>query len=173
MRQSSSRFRLVARRAAIGGLTGLLSYMATFAFVMMISESIQHNRMDVFASGSIPVVGLVGFTAALLFNRARALPRGPTTSRSLYAAERATQAFFLGASGIAISYVLQQFISALGRLPGGTEGFVWVFHLLYFFPSLLCTFSVIALSYCIKSIAKTVFALASARTIAKRTRNAP
>lgn len=73
------------------------------AFYAVLASAFKQQSFLPLAAALVPVIAvLFGFTA-LLYNRARALPKGRERQRSLYAAERGMQATALFFVGTAIS----------------------------------------------------------------------
>src|SRR5262245_20288285 len=81
-------------------LGGGFTLFAAFYFV------VTWQQFEAFAKVVIPILATYIATAALLYNRGRALPAGPSKTRSLYAAERAVQATLFTLVGAVIACVI-------------------------------------------------------------------
>ena len=125
---------------------------------------------DMRAAGAVIVPILATYIAisALLFNRARALPSGPSKTRSLYGAERAAQATAFTLFGILIGVVIfslgAQFTRPVGRS-------AW--SLLYLLPALFLQTGYFCFTLTLKVLAREYMYPLDARAIATRIRNAP
>lgn len=111
--------------------------------------------------------------AALFFNRGRALPRGASKTRSLYAAERATQAIAFTLVGLLLGIAIFAwgiyFESALKVDPSSPQP--WL--LIFFFPLIFVGWGYFSFGLSLRVIAREFLHPLTARKIARRIKNAP
>ncbi|MCZ8227531.1 MAG: hypothetical protein O9249_00190 [Burkholderiaceae bacterium] len=125
------------------------------------------------ASVLVSVLATYIAVAALFFNRGRALPRGPSKVRSLYIAERATQAIAFTLVGLLVGVVIfawgTYFESALKVSASSSQP--WL--LIFFFPLMLVLWGYISFVHSLRVIAREFLHPLSVRDIARRIKNAP
>lgn len=146
---------------------GAFTFFAAFVYVAVT------NQPQTAGAALVPVLATYIATAALFFNRARALPRGPSKVRSLYLAERATQAAAFTIVGIIIGTVVfawgAWFESAAKISPSALNG--W--RGLYFFALLFIQAGYQCFTFALRVLAREFLHPISPRELARRIRNAP
>ena len=111
--------------------------------------------------------------AALFFNRARALPRGPSKVRSLYIAERATQAIAFTLVGLLLGvafFAWGTYFESAAKVTSSTPR-PWL--LIFFVPLLFVGWGYYSFVLSLRVIAREFLHPLAARDIARRLRNAP
>jgi hypothetical protein len=87
---------------------------ASFVFFWAVAHHVATFDLKPLAAFSAPFLIVFYGMAALLFNRGKSLPKGRAQTRSLYAAERATQATVLYLLGILLGTALYGILVYLG-----------------------------------------------------------
>lgn len=148
-------------------LGAALTFFVAFAYIVVTQE------LRTAGAALVPILATYIATAALLFNRARALPRGPSKVRSLYAAERATQATVFTIVGLILGVVIfawGAWISAAMKTPSPAVA-AWSF--LYFVPLLFLQTGYQCFTLALRVVAREFLHPLGAKEIARRVRNAP
>ena len=111
--------------------------------------------------------------AALFFNRARALPRGPSKIRSLYVAERATQAIAFTLVGILLGVIFFAWGSYIesATKADSTAPHPWL--LVFFLPLVFVGWGYFTFVLALRVISREFLHPLSARDIARRVKSAP
>lgn len=68
----------------------------------------RNGRFDLILQFSAPVLAIYIASSGLMYNRARGMPQGKAKRRSLYAGERATQAFLFTVIGLLLGLLLSR-----------------------------------------------------------------
>lgn len=146
-----------------------IGFTLLVAFFELVSSRDFRTAASILVSISATYIAI----AALFFNRARALPRGPSKVRSLYIAERATQAVAFTLVGLLIGVAFfawgAYFESATKVAPSTPKP--WL--LIFFGPLLFVTVGYISFVFALRVIAREFLHPLAARDIARRVRNAP
>lgn len=153
------------RIALAGG--GALSLFLLYVFIF------RSGRSDLILQFSAPVLAIYLASSGLMYNRARGMPQGKSKRRSLYAGERAAQAFLFSVIGLILGGIAYSF-SALfmvdlvvafhGRSP-------WV---LAFFPSLVFVqWGYASYVLFLRAISSELLYPVAAKVIAVRIKDAP
>ena len=144
-----------------------------FALTAAFYYVVDAGQFASFAAAAVPVIATYIATAGLLYNRARALPKGPSKTRSLYSAERAVQATVFTLAGIVIGTsifaVVQWF--HLSSLASTQRGGALLFA--YLLPMAFVLSGYISFVIGFRAIAKDFLHPLGARDIAERIRKAP
>ncbi|WP_374413903.1 hypothetical protein [Hydrogenophaga sp.] len=146
---------------------GALSLFLLYVFIF------RNGRSDLILQFSAPVLAIYIASSGLMYNRARGMPQGKSKRRSLYAGERATQAFLFSVIGLLLGGVAYS-VSALfevdlvvafhGHSP-------WVF---VFFPSLVFVqWGYASYVLFLRAISSDLLYPVAAKVIAVRIKNAP
>lgn len=91
------------RRSLAMPLHYILWAMASVCSVLVLYRALEAQRPEQLALVAAPVLALQMAFAALLYNRARAVPSGPMQRRSLFAAEQAMTSAILFLFGVLLS----------------------------------------------------------------------
>jgi hypothetical protein len=155
-------------------LSPVLQYGVGFSLACGILYVLTHAAYQLAAQASIPLLGAYIATSALLYNRARALPSGPSKTRSLYAAERTLQAvlFTIVAIALAVAVVGWGLNFEVLR-PAGAEAPLGPWDLVLMFPAMFAIWGYGSYTIGLRAIARDVLRPVSAKEIATRIRNAP
>lgn len=157
-------FRWIRFALEIGGAISL-----AMAFIYVIEK----NQYESVAKLIVPILATYIASAALFYNRARALPRNTSKTRSLYAAERAIQAAVFTLIGVLIGAVIYAWLNNFGVVvvQGNGEASPWAF--LYLIPMAFIEIGYSSFLATLRAISKDFLRPISAREIARRIRNAP
>ena len=148
---------------------GAIQLAAGAVFFWVFAHHVVTADFKPLAALCVPILGVFfGFTA-LLYNRGRALMKGPSSIRSLYAAERALQGTVWYLAGIIVGVslygVLMRF-SMIVRLEDAPAAGLWL--LLFMLPFLLMQAGLIQVLRAAWLVAPHVLRQASAREIRRR-----
>jgi hypothetical protein len=146
-----------------GGFTLLV------AFFYIVATRDFRTAASVFVSISATYIAV----AALFFNRARALPRGPSKVRSLYAAERATQAIAFTLVGFLLGVVFFAWGSYFESAANVTSSAPNPWLLVFFLPLIFVGWGYFSFVLALRVISREFLHPLSARDIARRIKNAP
>ena len=151
----------------------LLEAGGGFALFVVFVVVVGLQQFEAFAKAVIPIVAIYLATSGLLYNRARAFAKGRSKTRSLYAAERSTQAVIFTLIGIMIGSSIFSLTSwfGLGLIPSAGIKNAWA--LVYFLPLAFIMFGYRSYLFCIRAISKEFLHPLSAREISRRIKNAP
>lgn len=144
-------------------------------FTLLVAFFYLLGTRDFRAAGSTLVSVLVTYIAvgALFFNRARALPHGPSKVRSLYVAERATQATAFTLVGLLLGICLFAWGSYFEAARNIVQPAPHPWLLLFFIPLLFISWGYGAFALALRVIAREFLHPLTARSIARRIRRAP
>lgn len=148
-------------------LGGAFTLFAAFSYVVV------WQQFETFAKVVVPVLATYIATSGLFYNRARALPRGPSKVRSLYAGERSTQATLFTIVGVGIGCVLfgwGQWFGVFGEGVRGKES-PWLFVYMPAFVFVMYGYS--SFLFGLRVVSKEFVRPLHAREISKRIKNAP
>ncbi|MDB5730182.1 MAG: hypothetical protein JWQ03_77 [Variovorax sp.] len=146
-----------------GGFTLLL------AFFYIVATRDFRAAASVLVSVSVIYIAV----AALFFNRARALPRGPNKVRSLYAAERATQAIAFTLVGALLGVVFFAWGSYFESAAKIDSSMPHPWLLIFFLPLIFVGWGYFTFALALRVISREFLYPLSAREIARRIKNAP
>ena len=144
-----------------------------FALFVAFTYIVVQNQYEAFAKTIVPILATYIATAALLYNRARALPRNTSKVRSLYAAERSIQATIFTITGILVGAVIYGWLSWFGISIAKENGLNDPWVSIYFLPMAFIQFGYASFLFSLRSISKDFLRPLSAREIARRIKNAP
>jgi hypothetical protein len=85
-------------------VSGGFTLLVAFIFVL------REQQYESFAKTIVPILATYIATAALLYNRGRALPKSPGKVRTLYAAERSVQATIFTLTGVVLGAIIFSFL---------------------------------------------------------------
>ncbi|HWI83642.1 hypothetical protein [Ramlibacter sp.] len=148
-------------------LGGGFTLFVAFLLVVLLQQ------FEAFAKVIVPILATYIAVAALMYNRGRALRKGPSKVRSLYAAERAVQAALFTVVGAAIGAVIFGWAYWFGlsvQKDGGAKN-AWV--LIYSLPLLYIMAGYTSFLLGLRVIAKEFLRPLSAKEAARRLRGAP
>lgn len=138
---------------------------------------VQEQQYESFAKAIAPILATYIATAALLYNRGRALPKNPSKVRALYAAERSVQATIFTLSGVILGGVIFGFLKYFGvdvsmmdamqNKPNGP----WL--LVYLIPCIFILFGYMSFVFSLRAISKDFLRPITAREISSRIKDAP
>ncbi len=131
------------------------------------------QQFESFANVIVPILATYIAIAALLYNRGRALPRGPSKVRSLYAAERAVQATLFTLVGVAIGGVIFGWAHWFGLTLAKENGAKSAWGFVYFFALAYIMYGYISFLIGLRVIAKEFMRPLPPKEIARRLRNGP
>ena len=151
----------------------ILEYGGGFTLVIAFLVVVFQQQFESFARVIVPILATYIATSALLYNRGRALARGPSKVRSLYAAERAVQATLFTLVGVAIGGVIFAWSQWFGLTLAKENGAKNLWALIYFFPLVYIMYGYMSFLLGLRVIAKEFMRPLPAKEIARRLRNAP
>jgi hypothetical protein len=131
------------------------------------------KQYSVFVQGAVPVLATYLGTAALLYNRGRGLPKGPSKTRSLYAAERSFQALLFTLVGVALAATFIGWASWFGAFSPALANQPQPWELILFVPMIFVMWGYATYLLSLRAISREFLRPVSTREIAKRIRNAP
>ncbi len=139
---------------------------------------VQLNRMVDAGKIAVPIIAIYIACASLFYNRSRALPKGSSKTRSLYAAERALQATLFSVFGVVIGVVYYAFLHYVGY---GMTKFGYVLTSLgevctiagWLIPAGYVIFGYMSFIFAIRAASKDLMRPTTAIELARRIRNAP
>lgn len=146
-----------------------IGFTLLVAFFYIIANRNFNVAASVLASVSATYIAI----AALFFNRARALPRGPSKVRSLYIAERATQAIAFTLVGFLIGVAFFAWGSYFESASGVTSSVPRPWLLLFFVPLMFVMWGYVSFTFALRVVAREFLHPLAAREIARRVKNAP
>lgn len=151
----------------------ILELGGAFALFVAFVYVVGQHQYDAFAKTIVPILATYIATAALLYNRARGLPKNTNKVRSLYAAERAIQATIFTITGVLVGAVIYGWLSWFGVViaKGNDLNDPWIFA--YMLPLAFIEFGYASFLFALRAISKDFLRPISAREIARRIRNAP
>ena len=131
------------------------------------------GRFDLILQFSAPVLAIYIASSGLMYNRARAMPQGKAKRRSLYAGERAAQAFLFSVVGLLLGAVAFS-VAVLFKVDPVMAFHGRSFWVLIFFPSLVFVqWGYASYVLFLRAISSDLLFPVTARAIAMRTKNAP
>jgi hypothetical protein len=155
-----------------------MSWIVIFGYVIFMQQ------FEIFVKASISVLAICLTTASLFYSRARALNDGPMKRRTLYSAERATQASVLILIGVVLGVAVYSFsiVAGLEVWPAGTvitniKDFpgkninTWIY--LYFFPFSFLMLGCISYFLSLRSILRDFVRVVGLKELAARSWDAP
>ena len=151
----------------------LLETGGGFALFVVFVVVVGQQQFETFATAAVPIIAIYFATSGLLYNRARALSRRPSKTRSLYAAERSTQATIFSLVGIIIGVSIFSLTAWFGLELNPSAGIRNAWALLYFVPLAFIMGGYRSYLFCIRAISKEFLHPLSAREISRRIKNAP
>lgn len=134
---------------------------------------IETHEYKIAVQSFVPILATYLTTAGLLYNRARALPSGKHKTRSLYAAERSTQAFVFSVLGILISAIVFAIGVSLGIAEFRTMRITSWWILVYIAPLTFIQYGYASYALSLGTVSKDFLHPLTPREIAKRIRKAP
>lgn len=146
---------------------GALSIVFAYLFIF------KSGKFDLILKFAAPVLAIYIASSGLMFNRARGMPQGKSKRRSLYAGERALQAFLFSVVGLILG------VSAFSVMAFFSPEFVVVldlksFWIFTFVPSLVYVqWGFASYVLFLQSISTDLLYPVTAKAIAVRIRNAP
>ena len=146
-----------------------VGFTLLFAFFYTVATRDFRAAASVLVSISATYIAI----AALFFNRARALPRGPSKVRSLYTAERATQAIAFTLVGLLLGVVFfawGTYFESAEKVASSAPS-AWL--LLFFVPLMFIGWGYYSFVLALRVISREFLHPLSARDIARRVKNAP
>lgn len=151
----------------------LLEAGGAFGLFAALLHVVITKQYSVFAQGAVPVLATYLGTAALLYNRARGMPKGPSKTRSQYAAERSFQALLFSLVGVALAATFIGWASWFGafRPPAANQPQLW--ELVLFMPVIFVMWGYGTYLLSLRAISREFLRPVSTQEIAKRIRNAP
>lgn len=165
-------FRRARVRAVSLGYYVLYAITAT-AFYGGLQHYFKSNSFPALAVICGPILAVLFAFAALLYNRARALPQGPEQRRSLFAAERAMQAacmFMLATAIGGIGVLLLSIVPDVGNKQA-RPFFTWPAIVLIFSAMLLFLASFGSFYDSVRTVAHTLVRTVPTRRLSRRIRN--
>lgn len=152
-------------------LHSTLELLCLALFYSYASQYLFKFQITPLATLCLPILAVFFGFAALLYNRARAIPNGPEQRRTLYAAERALQATTLYFYALLLGSIITAIFSSFNiTTPELEPGAVYWPLVIYFAPAMLALFAFGCFMFSLRAISHRKLRPVKTREIMRRIR---